>query len=61
VDRFVWLPRRSSGAETRGRSGDEIWRSALGRGVVGAEGTKEATAALDARMGRRGKEAQQGT
>jgi hypothetical protein len=52
---------RSSGATTRGRGDDEIWRATLGRGVVGAEGTEEATAALDERMGRRGKEAQQGT
>jgi len=57
----VWQPSRSSGATTRGRGGDEIWRAELGRGVVGAEGTEEAAATLDARMGRRGKEAQQGT
>jgi len=57
----VWQPSRSSGAATRGRGSDEIWRAALGRGVVGAKGTEESTAALDARMGRRGKEAQQGT
>ena len=57
----MWQPSRSSGAAMRGRSGDEIWRAALGRGVVRAEGTEEAAAALDARMGRRGKEAQQGT
>jgi hypothetical protein len=52
---------RSSGATTRGGDDDEIWRATLGRGVVGAEGTEEAAAALDARMGRRGKGAQQGT
>jgi hypothetical protein len=48
---------RSSSATTRGRGDDEIWRAMLGRGVIGAEGTEEAVAALDARMGRRGKEA----